>query len=96
VLTRPELTERFSTLARLDRTRVLDILSQAPVVELGDVPLVSRDPKDDKVLATAKAAGAAFLVSEDQDLLTLGTYDGIQILTCAAFLRVLEESGRAP
>jgi putative PIN family toxin of toxin-antitoxin system len=95
VLTRPELTQRFSTLASLDRTRVLDILAQAPVVDIGEVPMVSRDPKDDKFLATATAAGAAYLVSEDQDLLTLGTYEGIQILTCAAFLRLLTEGGLA-
>jgi putative PIN family toxin of toxin-antitoxin system len=96
VLTRPELTRRFSTLATLDRTRVLDILSRAPVVDIGDVPMVSRDPKDDKVLATAHAAGAAYLVSEDQDLLTLGTYEGIALLTCEAFLRLLAEGGLAP
>ena len=95
VLTRPELTRRFSTLATLDRTQVIDILAQAPVVDIGDVPMVSRDPKDDKFLATAAAAGAVYLVSEDQDLLTLGAYDGIAILTCAAFLRLLAEGGLA-
>ncbi len=59
-------------------------------MDVTDVPLVSRDPKDDKFLATAKAAGATYVVSKDEDLLVLGTYDGIQIVPAATFLRLLE------
>lgn len=46
-----------------------------------------RDAKDDKFLALALACGAATLVSSDDDLLVLHPWQGIQILTPAAFLR---------
>lgn len=69
---------------------LLDCFQRALAVELPSIPAVSRDPKDDKVLATAKAASADYLVSEDEDLLVLGTHEGTQIVNAATFLRVLE------
>jgi putative PIN family toxin of toxin-antitoxin system len=41
----------------------------------------SRDPKDDPYLACALAAGAKFIISRDDDLLTLGKPFGIEIIT---------------
>jgi predicted nucleic acid-binding protein len=38
---------------------------------VADIPQVTRDPKDDKFLATATAGEAGYLVSEDPDLLDL-------------------------
>src|SRR5262249_39017905 len=78
VLRRPEVHRKFRTVAGLDLRRILQIIGEAPWVDVTDVPLVSRDPKDDKFLATARAAGAAYLVSEDQDLLVLGHCEGIR------------------
>lgn len=51
---------------------------------------MSRDLKDDKFIATAAAAGAAYLVSEDQDLRVLQEYAVTKIVTCRQFLDVLE------
>jgi putative PIN family toxin of toxin-antitoxin system len=73
---------------------LLETFQQAQAVELAAIPAISRDPKDDKVLATAKAAGADYLVSEDQDLLVLGVYEGTQIVNAATFLGVLERQDR--
>src|SRR5688572_5740759 len=73
VLHRPELTRRFRSLVGLDVARVIAILDHAEAVELQDVPAVSRDPKDDKFLATAVAARADYVVTEDNDLLVLET-----------------------
>src|SRR5437660_9953414 len=53
VLHRDELTSKFRTLAGLDLASVIDILGQAEVVEIPTVAEVSRDPKDNKFLATA-------------------------------------------
>ncbi|MGH2470091.1 MAG: putative toxin-antitoxin system toxin component, PIN family [Chloroflexota bacterium] len=53
------------------------------------MPGVSRDSKDDKFLATAVAAGANYLVSEDEDLLVLKNHQGVQVVNIAAFLAVL-------
>jgi uncharacterized protein len=57
---------------------------------LGEVPAYSRDPKDDKFVACAIAAQAAFLISEDRDLLAFGNLGEIQILTPYDFLRQIE------
>ena len=51
---------------------------------------MSRDPKDDKFLATAVRAGADYLVSEDQDLLVLGEHEGVEIVDAVTFLRLIE------
>jgi predicted nucleic acid-binding protein len=47
---------------------------------------ISRDTKDDPYLACALRARAQFIVSRDQDLLTLRKPFGIEILTPRAFL----------
>jgi uncharacterized protein len=47
---------------------------------------VSEDPDDDRILECAVAAGAHVLVSGDQHLLRLGKFEGIVIVTVAAFL----------
>ena len=90
VLHRPELTRRFRSLAGLDVARVIEILDDAEAVELHNVPAVSRDPKDDKFLATAVAAGAEYLVTEDNDLLVLDPYEGLRIVTAGRFLALVE------
>jgi len=63
---------------------VLVSQAQAQVV----VPLC-RDEKDNKFLALALAAEADAIVSSDQDLLVLTPWNGIPILTPAAFLKAL-------
>jgi len=51
---------------------------------------VCRDPDDDAVLALSIAAQADLLISGDDDLLSLGSFEGILILTPAqALQRVL-------
>ena len=91
VLQRPELTRKFKTLPRMNLAEVLSLLEQAELVDLLGFPPVSRDPNDDKFLATARAGNAAFVISADKDLLDLRKYEGIRIVNVAAFLRILEE-----
>jgi putative PIN family toxin of toxin-antitoxin system len=50
---------------------------------------VSRDADDDEVLALAVTARADFIVSGDGDLLVLGSYAGIPIVTPAQVLAML-------
>jgi uncharacterized protein len=45
-----------------------------------------RDPKDEKILATAKAATATCLITGDRDLLVLHPFEEISILTPTQFL----------
>ena len=91
VLQRPEITSKIQFVAGMDTRRVLDLLSQAEIVELSSIPQVSRDPKDDKFLATAVAGEADYVISEDRDLLDLGEYQGIKIVDVATFLKILNE-----
>ena len=52
---------------------------------------VCRDPDDDAILATAVAAHADLLVTGDKDLLVIGIYQGIPIVTPAECLARLRE-----
>jgi putative PIN family toxin of toxin-antitoxin system len=90
VLHRPRLRAKFPQITQLDVTRIIALFEQAVVVEPRDVPAVSRDPDDDKFLACARAAGAAYLVTEDKDLLVLENYEGVRICQPAEFIALLE------
>ena len=71
------------------RLAMLDTLS-SPVDIQAEALGVSRDPDDDKSLATAVAGCADYIVTGDNDLLTLGEYEGIRIMTPRAFLELLD------
>ncbi len=90
VLRRPELTRKYRGVATRDPATLLAILAGAEVAQVTAIPGVSRDPKDDKFLATAAAAHVDYLVTEDADLLVLKEYRSTRILTGGAFLRILE------
>lgn len=90
VLSRPELTRKFRGFVELNRQAVFDRLAAAEVVELGEIPAVARDPKDDMFLATAAVGATDYLVSEDNDLLVIGEYEGVRIVDAATFLTILE------
>ncbi len=52
----------------------------------GAVHGVCRDPKDDMVFECAVKADAEIIISGDNDLLSVKTYRGIQILTARQYL----------
>jgi predicted nucleic acid-binding protein len=56
--------------------------------------VVKADPDDNKILECAVTAGSDFIVSGDEDLLRLGQYDAIRIMT-VRFSRCGERSGGA-
>ena len=61
------------------------------MTDLPRLQAVPADPKDDMVVATAVAAKAEYLVTGDRKhLLSLGTYEGIQIVTPREFLELLD------
>jgi putative PIN family toxin of toxin-antitoxin system len=87
VLNRPK-SARVIPLARRDS--FLKILRDAaiwfdPAVRVTDC----RDPKDDKYLELALAAGAETIVSSDDDLLVLDPWRGVRILSPAAYLALV-------
>ena len=58
------------------------------------VQRVAAHPEDDLILATALSANADFLVTGDEQLQRLGSYQGVQIVGPRAFLAVLGNKGR--
>lgn len=68
-----------------------DIVAIADLVQdTGDVTGICRDPDDDAVLAAAVEGRADTIVTGDDDLLALGEYDGIAIVTPRVFLDLLD------
>lgn len=70
------------------------VLERCEIVPRGDgpAPISVRDPDDERVLADAIAAGAAILVSGDQDLLTVAEESPIRILSPRAFMALARGS----
>ncbi len=95
VLRRPELAKLFNSLPSRDPATILAIVQAAEAVDLADIPTINRDPKDDKVLATAVAGRSDYLVSEDRDLLDMGRYQGIRIVDAEEFIGMIEEEQAA-
>lgn len=56
---------------------------------------VCRDPDADAVLATADAARADVIVTGDDDLLALGSYRGIRIVSPRQFVEMLDRPRRS-
>lgn len=91
VLERPEITRKFDLLSEELRDVLSAILIEADRVELDEIPVVCRDPNDDKILATAVAGAADFIATEDKDLLDMSEYEGIRIVTGLELLKILRE-----
>ncbi len=76
-LSGPDLVSQFGLLSDIVQTPAL-------------LQPVCRDPDDDWVLACAVAANADLIVSGDADLLTLGNFQDIPILTASQALAFLK------
>lgn len=90
VLHRPELVRKYREVAARNLPWVLAQIATAKIVDPGETPRICRDPDDDKFLAAALAGNAQYIVSEDDDLLALGSNEGVEIVSALAFLAVLE------
>ena len=64
------------------------------VTPVPDLIGISRDPNDDVILATARQAGVPYLVTRDDDLLSLGTYEGITIIIPETFIALVRAERR--
>ncbi|TEU19382.1 MAG: putative toxin-antitoxin system toxin component, PIN family [Anaerolineales bacterium] len=101
VLSSPELLaelDRALSYPRLQKfydkdTRLRFVALIAQLAEMQDlpdeIPAISRDPDDDKFIACAIAGRADFLVSGDQDLLTLERVGDVRIITARELLEIL-------
>lgn len=91
VLARPRLARFVDPELRDEVLSLLDVsgISFAPAERIAEC----RDPKDDKYLELALAAGADRIVSGDDDLLVLHPWRGVRILRPADYLTEVEGHG---
>lgn len=104
VISRDILAEYEKVLARVKKEQQFATDSAAWLDALGTSALwvepvrfqeqVCRDPKDDKFLEAALAAGARTVIARDRDLTILEKPFGIQMLTPRAWLGTLTRSQR--
>ena len=76
--------EYIQALIRPEEGRVLvdTIRRKAEILPpLGEVPSYARDPKDDKFVACAIAGQAAYLITTDKDILTLGSVANVRMVS---------------
>lgn len=78
-----EMIERKQ--GRLRRDVLAPFIARLKLVEPVSSVAVCRDPDDDKFISCAVDAGAKYIVSGDKDLLVLGKYKDIEIVTAKEF-----------
>jgi putative PIN family toxin of toxin-antitoxin system len=84
VLSRPSPTRQLALIDRSAHAVLADYLEIIEIVEPDHVPrVVPSDADDDHVIAAAVAARATLIVSGDSDLLSMGSHQGIDILSAA-------------
>ena len=92
VLSYPKLVKRHGLEKQELKEFVSDLLSILSLVEgKKAIELIAEDPADNNYLSCALDAKADFIVSGDIHLLNLREYEGIQIITPAQFLEMLEK-----
>ena len=64
------------------------LIGTMEIVEAKTRVELSQDPDDDKFLGCAKDAKALYIVSGDKDLLVLGKFDDIEIITAKEFCEI--------
>ncbi|MEZ4517137.1 MAG: putative toxin-antitoxin system toxin component, PIN family [Chloroflexota bacterium] len=83
---RPDQMARFREILRTIAIPIATIKQE--------IPAVTRDPKDDYLLAYAVVGEADYLVTGDNDLLILGTVGMLQIVSPPVFAAVLKSQHR--
>jgi putative PIN family toxin of toxin-antitoxin system len=87
------LADRFGWNQRLFQELLDPVLAIAEMTEPAFVLDVAADPDDNRILECAVNSKSDVVVTGDDHLLRLGTFQGIQILTPRAFIDVLHHVG---
>jgi putative PIN family toxin of toxin-antitoxin system len=90
--------QRYLTWSRADLDDFLTIIPQTARVVYPSrrLSVIKYDPADNRVLEAAVEGAADYIVSGDQDLLDLKSYEGISIVTPARFAAILVASSEGP
>lgn len=89
ITTKPYLRSRIDAEEAGAFVAALHALAEILPALQEEIPSVTHDPNDDYLLAHALLAGADYLVSGDNDLLSLGPIERLTILSPADFAQVL-------
>lgn len=94
VLTYPHITSRLR-LTEAELQVLFHELSEKSTVTAGALDLsgVTRDPKDDPVIACAVEGNAHYVVSGDEDILVVERYDDVKMINPVQFVALLVENG---
>lgn len=84
------LVERLSPEIVADLIASLRTIAEVHPLPSGPLPRVVRDPRDDYLLVPAVLERVDFVVSGDRDLLALGEFQGVRMVTPANFARILD------
>jgi putative PIN family toxin of toxin-antitoxin system len=91
VLSYPKLIKRHGLGREKLKEFISDLLSIMLLIQGEEsIQVIIEDPSDNKYLSCALNAKADFIISGDVHLLKLGEYRGIQIVTAAQFLDLME------
>jgi putative PIN family toxin of toxin-antitoxin system len=93
VLNSPKIAPVYA-ITHQDITDLIELFHTRAIVvrDTLTIPRIARDIEDDHILACAIEGEADYIVSGDQDLLSLERYEGIPIVTPAAFAAFLKVS----
>jgi uncharacterized protein len=88
VTQRPKFKKYFNNEDVYD---LIDLLrTVGKVINVTDEPNICRDPKDNFLLALSEKSRADYLVTGDNDLLTIKKYKGTRIVTAETFEDLIE------
>jgi putative PIN family toxin of toxin-antitoxin system len=95
VVARPKFAARVAARGATANDLARKLAEEVTIVSPSALPLPAelRDPKDLHVLECAVAAQADAIVSGDQDLLSLRSFQGIPIMNASKALRQVESEG---
>jgi putative PIN family toxin of toxin-antitoxin system len=93
---RKHLAKRISVGQAKEFVDVLKIIAELIPSLHEPIPRVTRDPKDDYLLAYALLGRADYLVTGDEDLLVLAGVEGVEIVRPAEFQEILTTSTTRP
>ena len=105
VITRPKLQTKYSRLTNERAEKLIEVLRTKATIIKNVQPVFNyaRDPKDEKYINLAVAAGAEYIISRDTDLLDLMTgfdddskefrqkFRPLKIIQPLEFLKIVEE-----
>ena len=67
---------------------LLDLIT---IIESNESIKICRDPYDDMFIECAVSCGASYIVSGDDDLLSLEKFNEIEIVTAKSYLAIIKE-----